>query len=268
MLIPFTPFMQPDQGLAPIVIASKAKTGQTSIHTIGECQLVDNEPTAGLNGESIPNSTVTFTLESATSYLQKFDHRNNITLDYLSTATVSVIQKPSHGVIVIDNDDPSGNTLLYMPTPGYFGDDFGVTVAKLMGAEVRVFHFFHVIDGPTAKRWDAECGKNGGEWKISSSPSAPTNGSDYSQLHVEALDNFYPNVTINFENLANGLLGETQGQSITLDSTADGYGWFIDPNPLDNAANFLPTVNPAVWIAKPGSAAAGKADLLSVLLYE
>ncbi len=156
MLIPFAPPTQIDQSFSPIIVAVSGEANRASIHTIGECQLVDNEPTAGLNGESIPNSTVTFTLESATSYLQKFDHRNNITLDDLSTATVSVIQKPSHGVIVIDKDDPSGTTLLYQPNPGYFGNDFAVTVAKLMGTVVKVFHFFHVLSGPTVNQYGSE----------------------------------------------------------------------------------------------------------------
>ncbi|MDS4060265.1 MAG: tandem-95 repeat protein [Candidatus Contendobacter sp.] len=57
------------------------------------------------------------------------------------------------------------------------------------------------------------------------------------------------------------------GAQITLDDDAAGYGWFIDPTPSDND-EFLPTSNPHEWIAKPGSDAAGKMDLVTVLLHE
>ncbi|MBC3935296.1 matrixin family metalloprotease [Undibacterium sp. CY7W] len=66
-------------------------------------------------------------------------------------------------------------------------------------------------------------------------------------------------------------LGETfgtgTGAQITLDTNAAGHGWFIDSTP-DQNDEFLPTSNPDVWIAKAGSAADGKMDMLSVLLHE
>ena len=55
---------------------------------------------------------------------------------------------------------------------------------------------------------------------------------------------------------------------ITLSPTAAGHGWYIDPTPLDNTDDFLPTADAAVWQAKPGSLAFGKMDMLSVLLHE
>jgi hypothetical protein len=52
-----------------------------------------------------------------------------------------------------------------------------------------------------------------------------------------------------------------------LDSNAAGYNWFIDTTPAADS-EFLPTSNPNEWVAKAGSAAAGKMDMLSVLLHE
>ncbi len=52
-----------------------------------------------------------------------------------------------------------------------------------------------------------------------------------------------------------------------LDTNAAGHGWYIDPTPLSNE-EFLPTADANIWQAKPGSAAAGKMDMLSVLLHE
>lgn len=76
---------------------------------------------------------------------------------------------------------------------------------------------------------------------------------------------------VGFGNLESMSLGETKGEGataqITLDSNAAGHGWFIDATP-DNNEEFLPTSDPDVWLAKAGSAAAGKMDMLSVLLHE
>ncbi|MBK7003103.1 MAG: tandem-95 repeat protein [Rhodoferax sp.] len=73
-------------------------------------------------------------------------------------------------------------------------------------------------------------------------------------------------------NLSGSSVGQTTGTGptaqITLDTTASGHGWYIDPTPQDNTDDFLPTSNPTIWQAKAGSAADGKMDLLSVLLHE
>jgi hypothetical protein len=74
-------------------------------------------------------------------------------------------------------------------------------------------------------------------------------------------------IKVEISDLAGTAVGSTQGSTITLDTTAAGYNWFIDPTPADNS-EFLPTANPDVWIAKAGTEAAGKMDLLSVLLHE
>ena len=75
-----------------------------------------------------------------------------------------------------------------------------------------------------------------------------------------------------FQNLPGASLGQTTHQGytaqITLDTTAAGYGWYIDPTPLDNTGDYLPTSNPNLWQAKAGSAAFGKMDMVSVLLHE
>jgi hypothetical protein len=74
-------------------------------------------------------------------------------------------------------------------------------------------------------------------------------------------------VVLNIADLAGGALGQTTGSTITLDTNAAGNGWFIDTTPADNS-EYLPTSNPNEWVAKAGSAAAGKMDMLSVLLHE
>jgi Matrixin len=58
-----------------------------------------------------------------------------------------------------------------------------------------------------------------------------------------------------------------ESATIYLDSEAAGHGWFVDGTPESNA-EFLPTADANILIAKDGSDAAGKMDMLSVLLHE
>jgi len=68
-------------------------------------------------------------------------------------------------------------------------------------------------------------------------------------------------------NLSGTAVGQTTGSVITVDDNAAGHGWYIDYTPYLNE-EYLPTSNPNEWIARPGSEAEGKMDLLSVLLHE
>ncbi len=72
---------------------------------------------------------------------------------------------------------------------------------------------------------------------------------------------------LSFADLSGAAIGQITNTTITLDTNASGYGWFIDPTPWDNS-EYLPTSNPDEWVAKAGSAAEGKMDMLSVLLHE
>jgi hypothetical protein len=67
--------------------------------------------------------------------------------------------------------------------------------------------------------------------------------------------------------LADGVLGQTDGSTITLDLDAAGRGWFVDATPRD-ASEFPLVLGTDHLGAAPGSAAAGAMDLLTVLLHE
>jgi hypothetical protein len=69
------------------------------------------------------------------------------------------------------------------------------------------------------------------------------------------------------DDLADGILGWTDGSTITLDLDAAGRGWFVDATPRD-AVEFSLYLGTDHLGATPGSAAAGAMDLLTVLLHE
>jgi hypothetical protein len=63
------------------------------------------------------------------------------------------------------------------------------------------------------------------------------------------------------------MIGLTQGDVITIDSTADNWGWFTDTSLAGNN-EFQRTSTPGVLTAEADSAAAGEMDLLSTVLHE
>jgi uncharacterized delta-60 repeat protein len=58
--------------------------------------------------------------------------------------------------------------------------------------------------------------------------------------------------------LSGGEVGDTFGNHVTIDPTAAGYGWFVDPTPADDSE----------FPARPGSAAYRGMDLLTVVEHE
>ncbi|TKB32486.1 MAG: hypothetical protein E8D51_10165, partial [Nitrospira sp.] len=84
--------------------------------------------------------------------------------------------------------------------------------------------------------------------------------------------------TLTIVDLADGYLALTSGTTITLDTDAAGYGWFIDPTPgaheeYDNtplSAEALAKGDASPWqlIANLDGPASGRIDLLTVLMHE
>ena len=85
-------------------------------------------------------------------------------------------------------------------------------------------------------------------------------------------------VTVHLEDLPFGELGEARidavgpdglptAGTIIIDTDAAGVGWFVDETPLDHS-EFGTTLDVSAFKATGDSAAAGKYDLLTVLLHE
>jgi hypothetical protein len=73
------------------------------------------------------------------------------------------------------------------------------------------------------------------------------------------------------EQLPAGIAATTIGTygtaTVEFDDDGAGHGWFVDATPTSNE-EFLPTADPTLFVAREGSDAAGRLDLLSVLLHE
>ena len=66
-------------------------------------------------------------------------------------------------------------------------------------------------------------------------------------------------ISIEITDLPGAMLAEARGSSIAIDRTAAGWGWFVDPTPLDDREFDAGTAS---------AAAAGRIDLLTTLVHE
>ena len=73
------------------------------------------------------------------------------------------------------------------------------------------------------------------------------------------------NVDVQVVDLSGNELGLTSGNTILIDINAAGSGWFVDQTPRRNH-EFLSVAGE--WVAKNGSAAVGRVDLLTVVAHE
>ena len=199
---------------------------------------------------------------------------------WLPTLTTTLLRAPQHGKFVNVQNDPNNE---YLADRGYIGkdridmlvegkDDLGRPISLTVRYYINVLsdkEKAKLRDEKTAdKTYRKYCGTSKIYWRISNSEAASRlvigeagNLRDLTGLYSQAAAN------LKFAELPNGALGQTTGTTITLDDNAAGWGWFIDATPGTNE-EFLPTADPNVWKAKPGSEAEGKMDLLSVLLHE
>lgn len=169
-------------------------------------------------------------------------------------------------------EPPTKGTLAQATGSGARIGDYIYTVNKLGKDHVR-----YILENGLGKQVDVTVYFRNVKWEPEDGAAAE------SGIDVATLDNMIgpldgnagatngnsasEDVSFVFADLYGSAIGETSGNFITLDWNAAGHGWFIDLTPGSNE-EFLPTADPNVWKAKPGSAADGKMDMLSVLLHE
>jgi VCBS repeat-containing protein len=142
----------------------------------------------------------------------------------------------------------------------HYGQDRFVMQVEKNGVKVRIQYLIEVSH--EGESTDYLC--NPDMWKISATTPLLDNAKLQVLLNAANIDN---SVNVTFSSLPAGAIGQTTGSTITLDTNAAGHNWFIDNTPNLNE-EWLPTSNPNEWVAKVGSAAYGKMDMLSVLLHE
>ena len=194
------------------------------------------------------------------SWLATFlGNRDNRIIDMATRATIkpTLLQGTQHGNLLSSVSNTGRTTFHYDPTPDYIGNDRAVFLAEFEGKVYKIVLELKVKlivneNNPTCFE----------PTLIKVTKPKPSSGATGSGTGYDLAS-----VSVTFADLAGAALGQTNANGITLDTNAAGNGWFIDTTPGLNE-EFLPTSNPNEWVAKAGSAAAGKMDMLSVLLHE
>lgn len=167
----------------------------------------------------------------------------------------AVLEGPKHGKLTAEIDSTGLVSYRYDPTPGYLGDDSATFMTNYRGRYYKSIVTIKVLRGIDEN-----------------SPVCPKPQLiKVNKLVSGSFDASFEGGNVTYSDVSGGGLAQTTGTGptaqITLDTNAAGHGWFIDYTPYLNE-EFLPTSNPLEWVAKPGSAAEGKMDLLTVLLHE
>ena len=249
---------------APVVLVARAAVAggrdlSKTKNVVGVCSTIKGNMPIAANTD-------------ASSYMYKYHH----IVGFIDKETTSsLLIPPKHGVIGINED--SDDWHIYRSTEAEAGkydaidDSFVFRVINGKGITVDVHYFVHVY-APDESLVE-ECKKN--FWKISQSDFNPGSQDYAAWQRAGQLSTLLASANqslVGFQDLAGSAVGNTVGEGptaqITLDTTAAGHGWYIDPTPLDNTDDYLPTSNPNLWQAKAGTGAAGKMDMLSALLHE
>jgi hypothetical protein len=232
---------------------------------LGVCKTIDFEENKEID------SRISF-IADANEYMYKNEGKSNFFGDTANVKAI-VLKKPKHGTIKYVNGLPD----IYSTKNNYTGKDSFVIQVEKDGTRVNI-NYFILIDYPANLKYIScqELPKGStGTWKISQSPADLGNIDPATWLQTAQLSSLLASANqslTGFQNLAGSAVGNTVGESlsaqITLDTDAAGHGWYVDATPLDNTDDYLPTSDANIWQAKPGSAAEGKMDMLSVLLHE
>ncbi|WP_291995607.1 tandem-95 repeat protein [Candidatus Accumulibacter sp. ACC003] len=208
-------------------------------------------------------------ISTAASDIGLFDHPSRPDLNIYKNA-FAVVKSPKHGKLVEYKAHKTINDLRYEPDRNYVGVDevtvvvTGVDQRTKDSVELELRYHLKV----TRESYEdyLTLGEKIGRkycpklyWPISVVESSAASQRNSAETIVRFTD--LPSAAVGYTAV------ESQNATITLSPTAAGYGWFIDLTPTDNA-EFLPTSDPLEWIARPGSEADGRMDMLTVLLHE
>jgi hypothetical protein len=243
MFVPDMPNV-PDQYL-PVIVAEARPMVAASPNknmTFGVCQLVPNLSYVPVGGEHAlnPASVAVADLWRFDEHFRQMpeDQRREALLALEKTAKVTILQQPTYGTLsdtARDYPDATPDSPYYNPKPGYLGKDQVIFLVEMGEYKIKLIFNVYPVAGSSEdpKAIEKLCGKRGTYYKISSASeqlSALLSSTDYSLLLTGSTG-----VAFNFANLPSAAVGQTVGSTITLDTNAAGYNWFIDATPADNS---------------------------------
>lgn len=245
MFIPDMPNV-PDQYLHVVMAAATSKE-----ITIGVCMPFSQVPNMKIDEElslSVPASVIDY-LWSYDEHFKSMpeEHRRRALTPLEFSAKVEVLQSPKHGALTSELYPGFVSPIyFYHAEPNYMGKDQAIFLVEMDKYKIKVIYNLYPVGGaPDSDEVIAKvCGKRGMIYKISSTSDQLSPWLDATD--VSSMFSGNDGVTLNITSLPPGLLVQT----ITLDTNAAGYDWFIDYIP-DINDEFLPTSNPYEWHRSP-----------------
>lgn len=240
----------------PVVMVAAAdnKVSEKVVGVVGACAIADN-----MGNFSFGDVAQDY-LVGRGKTLQEVD------VSKVKIKIVSIVRQPEHGRLFIDDTSRFGSGMYY-PDKGFIGKDRVEGIVSVGRDVVRVVYYFAVqpesVDNLTISEKRKLCPKS--TWIISGASDQSSGVSPRDSDKFVAMRSGVGKAS--FASLGGVVLVQTGtggDAQITLNTNAAGHGWFIDSTPTDNE-EFLPTADPNVGLAKPGSATDGKMDMLSVL---
>jgi VCBS repeat-containing protein len=176
--------------------------------------------------------------------------------------TAVLFKGPQHGTLALNSD----GSLNYTPNAGYSGADSfsyqaddGHLKSTLAAVTIHVVAPLWLAPGtPTLAGGDALT-------STELSLFVAEGLARWETVAPLAVQHLGP-IAASIGDLPGDMLGSTEGARIQIDVNAAGRGWFIDPTPADDDEFLLGA--DALLSARPGSAADGRVDLLSVVMHE
>jgi hypothetical protein len=236
---------------AAVSVASVATAQATTAYAVGECQVAD----VGTNGSG---AQIRPTVD-ADSYIRSYQNNGDSPLKKYATdpysfdeASTKVLIEPKHGTLEWDYAHPGISAVkegwyYYLATKGFSGGDTFVIQVEKYGLKINVH--YEIVVPYSDESPEGLC--NPEQWKISQIDVEDANGV---QLTSTTFTSANPFQSTSLTDGASELLGVSIGfNDLAGPVGRPGSGLVFDPNE---------------WIAKAGSSAAGKMDMLSVLLHE
>ena len=249
------PYVPPQD--APIVLAQATNTSSPPDYLLKTC---DEVPTAGGAVTAMnlvnPAAWLVGELKRPQNGPQVLTQSQLMAL--VASVKLTQLQGVTHGQLIPHSADGTSDGRVvyeYRSEPGYVGKDQAIFMAEFEGKRYKIIA--NVVVSMTINENDPQCPAP----QLIKVTKPSTGDSGYGTGYNLA------SVSVNFADLPGGAVGQAVGNTITLDTNAAGHNWFIDTTPADNS-EYLPTSNPYEWLAKEGTAAYGKMDMLSVLLHE
>ena len=272
MDVPTIPAQQTPIVLAQATSGSAAGTTLQPDYILKDCQ---QTPSTGDPMSAMRGVDPAYMLKN---YLEAYDKTGTLNVDLATIKNIFLLEGTTHGKIFGWTDGAGFTSYHYDPIPNYTGNDRAVFLAEFEGKIYKIV--INIVVSPTV----GESPLMSDETpvcpppkliKVNGKPVSGSSGDDLNTLTSastgQTSTSFSTGITVSVADLPGGAIGQTVGEginaTITLDDNAANYNWFIDPTPADHS-EFLPTSNPNEWVAKAGSDAAGKMDMLSVLLHE